>query len=168
MNRSTIRLIVLVAVAVAAATGVQAQDKGAAANQRVGPPVPPVERGGVNVYCSTPQLAIPDNDAQGVSSEIQIQQEGVVKNVAVEVDISHTYIGDLRIDLVSPAGQFVRLHDNAGGPANDIKKVYDSTSTPDLSDLVGESTQGNWQLRVRDLAAFDVGTLHSWSITLDT
>lgn len=116
---------------------------------------------------ANPNLAIPDADFQGISSEIQIQQDGKVKNIAVNIDIEHTYTGDLRVDLVSPSGQIVRLHDNTGGPSNDIKRMYDTTSTPDLNDLIGESIRGNWQLRVRDLASRDIGTLVSWSITLE-
>lgn len=61
----------------------------------------------------------------------------------------------------------VRLHNNTGRFNHDIKRSYDITSTPDLNDLIGESIRGNWQLRVRDTAPRDVGTLVSWSITLD-
>ncbi len=116
---------------------------------------------------ANPNLEIPDALFQGISSEIQIRKDGNVKNTAVTVDIEHTYIGDLRIDLVSPSGRTVRLHDNTGGPSHDIKRLYDTTSTPDLNDLLSDSMRGSWQLRVRDLAAQDTGTLVSWSITLE-
>ncbi len=116
---------------------------------------------------ANPNLAIPDANYQGISSEIQIQQDGNVKNIAVNIDIEHPYIGDLRIDLVSPSGQIVRLHDNTGGRSRNIKRIYDATSTPNLNDLIGESIQDKWQLRVRDLASRDIGTLVSWSITLE-
>ncbi|MEO2029388.1 MAG: M6 family metalloprotease domain-containing protein [Fuerstiella sp.] len=112
-------------------------------------------------------VEIPDNSFEGVSSKIKIQQEGDLENIAVEVDIEHTYIGDLRVELISPSEQVVRLHDRAGGRNNDIKRSYDSTSTPDLNDLQGESIRGKWRLRVRDLAARDIGTLVSWSITIE-
>ncbi|HEB68163.1 MAG TPA: peptidase M6, partial [Desulfobulbus sp.] len=75
--------------------------------------------------------------------------------------------GDLRVDLVSPAGQVVRLHDQVGGSADNLKRSYDTTSTSDLGDYLGQSMQGEWQLQVRDLARLDTGTLISWSITLE-
>ncbi len=114
-----------------------------------------------------PNLPIPDANAQGNSSEIQIQKEGEVKNITVNIDIVHTYIGDLQVELFSPSGQVVRLHNNKGGSNNNLKRLYDITSTPDLNDVLGESVRGNWKLRVRDLAAQDVGTLVSWGISLE-
>ena len=116
---------------------------------------------------ANPNLSIPDTDAQGISSEIQILQNSEVKNITVNIDIVHTYIGDLQIDLFSPSGQVVRLHNNKGGSNNNIKRLYDTTSTPDLNDILGEPMSGSWKLRVRDLAAQDVGTLVSWGITLE-
>ena len=114
-----------------------------------------------------PNQAIPDVDPQGIVSGIQVQQKGVVKGITVSVDIEHTYIGDLRVDLVSPAGRVVRLHDQVGGSADNLKRSYDTTSTSDLGDYLGQSMQGEWQLQVRDLARLDTGTLISWSITLE-
>lgn len=119
------------------------------------------------VETANPNLNIPDDDFGWTSSEILVQQSGDLKNIAINVDIEHTYIGDLQVDLISPAGQIVRLHDNTGGRSNDIKRLYDTTSTPDLNDLIGEAIQGSWQLRVRDIAAQDNGRLVSWSITLE-
>ena len=114
-----------------------------------------------------PDMAIPDADPQGIVSGIQIQQSGTVKDIAVGIDIKHTYIGDLRVDLVSPSGQVVRLHDQAGGSADNLKRSYDTTSTSDLGDCLGWSMEGEWQLQVRDLARLDTGTLISWSIRLE-
>jgi subtilisin-like proprotein convertase family protein len=115
----------------------------------------------------TPNLPIPDNNTRGISSDIDITQNGNLQNIVVEVDISHSYIGDLRVDLVSPSGQLVRLHNKEGGTKNHIKRSYDADTTPDLNDLLDQTLQGRWQLRVRDYAAWDVGTLVSWSITLE-
>ena len=114
-----------------------------------------------------PRVVIPDNDNQGVSSDIQIQVIGNVRDITIDVDIEHTYIGDLQVDLVSPAGHMVRLHNNTGGYNNNIRRSYDVISTPDLNALVGEPVQGNWQLVVRDLFPVDEGALVSWSITLE-
>src|SRR3546814_20281447 len=53
----------------------------------------------------------------------------------VDVDITHSYIGDLRVDLVAPDGSVYKLHNRSGGSSNDIDKTY----TVDLS---GESLNG--------------------------
>jgi len=115
---------------------------------------------------ASPDLQIPDNDALGISSDIDILQAGSVKTVSVNLEIEHSFIGDLRVDLVSPSGQIVRLHNQEGGSNNDIRRTYDAGTTPSLVDLAGESMQGGWQLRVRDLAARDTGRLLSWTITV--
>lgn len=114
-----------------------------------------------------PNLAVPDADPQGITSDIQILKTGTLKDITVDVDIRHTYIGDLRVDIVSPSGRIVHLHNQSGGSADNLKRSYDTSSTPDLVDLMGEDIEGVWQLRVRDLASLDTGTLVSWSLTLD-
>jgi len=114
-----------------------------------------------------PDLAIPDNNPTGVSSTIAIGQAGTVRRLKVSVDITHTYIGDLRLELVSPAGRSVVLHSHLGGSQDNLVVTYDSaTPLSPLNSLVGQSMQGNWTLRVADLAAVDVGKLNKWSLEL--
>jgi subtilisin-like proprotein convertase family protein len=85
----------------------------------------------------------------------------------VSVDIEHTYIGDLEVDLIAPSGRHVRLHDNVGRSSDDIRRSYDFDTTPALRALEHESIQGEWKLAVRDLARRDVGTLKNWSIKIN-
>jgi subtilisin-like proprotein convertase family protein len=115
---------------------------------------------------TAPGLAIPDNVPAGVSSSISIAQANTVQGLKVSVDITHTFIGDLRVELVAPSGQQVLLHDQSGGSEDNLIRTYDSVSSPGLASLIGAPTQGNWSLRVRDLAAQDVGKLNSWSLDL--
>jgi subtilisin-like proprotein convertase family protein len=63
----------------------------------------------VEVSASGLPLAIPDN-GQPVFSMVEVSQSGNVRDLRVSVDISHTYIGDLRVDLVAPDGSAVTLH----------------------------------------------------------
>lgn len=115
---------------------------------------------------AAPGLAIPDNVPAGVSSSVAIGQAGTTKGLKVGVDITHTFIGDLRVELVAPSGQQVLLHDQSGGSADNLIRSYDSVSSPALAALVGQPVQGNWTLRVHDLAAQDVGKLNRWSLDL--
>jgi len=114
-----------------------------------------------------PNTAIPDNNTSGIQSIIDNPQNGMVRQIAVSVDIAHTYIGDLRVELLAPSGQRVTLHNREGGNADNLRKTYSSASNPALADLLGGKAAGNWTLRVADLTGADVGTLHSWSLAIE-
>jgi M6 family metalloprotease-like protein len=115
----------------------------------------------------TADLLIPDKQPEGISSSTTINQGGQVKALKVSVDITHTYIGDLQVELQSPSDQKVILHDRSGGAQRDLQQTYSSTSTPALSALSGESLQGNWNLNVRDLASRDIGRLNRWNLEIE-
>ena len=115
----------------------------------------------------TADLLIPDNKPEGISSAIALSQAGKVKSLKVGVDITHTYIGDLQVELQSPSGKKVLLHDRAGGSRRDLQETYSSNSTPALSALSGESLAGSWSLNVRDLASRDIGRLNRWNLEIE-
>ena len=51
-------------------------------------------------FTASPNLAIPDNNSSGVSTDIVISdQPGAVSNLEVRLNISHTFIGDLIVSL---------------------------------------------------------------------
>jgi subtilisin-like proprotein convertase family protein len=116
---------------------------------------------------STPALGIPDNDPAGVRSTIQFGDEAAISSVKVTVDITHTFIGDLRLTLTGPQGMPVVLHNRNGGSANDIRRTFDPAQTPALSALVGQSLKGDWTLHVQDLAAVDGGRLNRWELEVE-
>jgi subtilisin-like proprotein convertase family protein len=109
------------------------------------------------------ELNIPDVGAP-VVSQIGIADQGTINELRVAVDITHTYIGDLRVDLVAPDGTAVTLHNHTGGSANDLVKTYSPQELPALRALLGKPIQGTWQLRVVDTFRLDVGRLNSWRI----
>ncbi len=116
---------------------------------------------------STPALAIPDNRSAGVRDTIRFTDVAAISSVRVHVDITHTYIGDLRVTLAGPQGTSVVLHDQNGGNAENIRRTFDSMQTPALSALVGQSLQGDWTLHIQDLAAADVGRLNRWELEIE-
>jgi hypothetical protein len=77
----------------------------------------------------------------------------------VQVQIAHTFIGDLVVTLVAPDGSTYVLHNRTGGSTDDIDQTY----TVNLS---SEPADGTWRLRVRDAAPADVGRIDSWTIAL--
>jgi len=115
---------------------------------------------------ASPALAIPDANQVGVSSSIAIAQTGKVGGIKVTVDITHTWIGDLRVELVSPTGQQVLLHDQSGSSADNLIRSYDSVTSPALASVIGQPVQGDWTLHVRDIVAQDIGKFNRWSLDL--
>jgi len=114
----------------------------------------------------SPDLTIPDNQPQGVSSVITITQPGVSSSIKVGVDITHTYIGDLRLTLTAPNGNEIVLHDRHGASEDNILKTYDVHTTPGLAILTGEAVQGDWRLGISDHARRDIGTLRRWNLEI--
>ena len=59
-------------------------------------------------HCSSPSLSIPDSTPAGVYDTITFADEMDISEVAVYLDITHTYIGDLIVEVTSPEGTTVR------------------------------------------------------------
>jgi M6 family metalloprotease-like protein len=118
---------------------------------------------------AVPKVVIPDVNLDGITSAISVKKKGVAKDIKVDVEIDHTYIGDLQIALTAPTGQKVTLFQFGEGKNKvNLKKVFDSKSIPALESLAksGPQMQGKWKLHVVDNAAADEGTLGKWSIEL--
>jgi M6 family metalloprotease-like protein len=115
---------------------------------------------------SAPALKIPDNDPTGISHAVVVGQAGIVRSIKVSVDITHTYIGDLRLELLAPSGRRALLHGQLGGNTKNLVVTYESAPGSPLTSLVGQSAQGSWILRVTDLGGLDVGTLNRWTLEL--
>ena len=103
------------------------------------------------------------NITDNATAESPITASGMSGNGSatskVAVDIKHTYIGDLKVDLIAPDGTVYVLHNRTGGSADNINQTY----TVNLS---SEAKNGTWKLRVNDNAGGDVGFIDSWTLTL--
>ena len=110
-----------------------------------------------------------------VSSVINIEQSGqvVLDTFSIDIDIDHTYRGDLSIELISPSNTAVPISGYANGNLLDSLDSLGSSNTPNattnfFATLEGESITGEWTLNVSDTAAGDEGILNSWGINYDT
>lgn len=116
-------------------------------------------------------LAIPDKDPAGIQSTIAVPDSFTIGDIHVAVNITHPRVGDLEVDLTSPGGTTVRLHDGSGGNRDDIITTYDLVTAPDgpgsMSDFDGEDVGGMWTLTVVDAAINNTGLLNNWSLTVD-
>jgi subtilisin family serine protease len=118
------------------------------------------EPGNCAAVANTTRVAIPDAGA-AVTSATEISGcEGTAGTGSkVAVDITHTYRGDLVIDLVSPSGQSYRLKDASGDSADNVNETY-------TVNLGAETANGTWTLSVQDVYSIDTGTLNGWTLDL--
>jgi subtilisin-like proprotein convertase family protein len=106
-------------------------------------------------------LAIPDNNATGITSNLAVTGNGTVSSLALSLNISHTYRGDLVVTLVSPGGTQFVVSNRAGGSADNLVLTNSAVTA-----FAGQVAAGTWRLQVQDRAGADVGTLNSWSLTI--
>lgn len=147
-----------------------------------------------NTVCDSPAVAIPDDDTAGVSSTLTVPTTMNTTDVDIEIDISHTYVGDLIITIEHNGVSAVIL-DQPGAPASnfgcnqdDIDCVFDdegavpaedecNTGTAISGNVIPFSTltvfdgidpSGVWTITVSDNEDQDTGTLNSWCVTTTT
>ncbi|MET8582626.1 M4 family metallopeptidase [Streptomyces collinus] len=116
--------------------------------------------GGGTSYENTTPVSIPDN-GPAVTSDITVSGRtgNAPANLQVAVDITHTWRGDLVIDLVGPSGTAYRLKSFSGSDsADNVQETYTVNTS-------SESANGTWKLKVQDQAAQDVGKINSWKLT---
>lgn len=106
--------------------------------------------------------AIPDNSSTGVSNLLNVTSNLIVEAVQIRVSITHAYAGDLAIELTSPSGT-----------KSIVVNGWNASSASNYSDVTlltnafyGESSTGNWTIKVLDLRAVDSGTLTNWKINI--
>ncbi|MFI5772920.1 M4 family metallopeptidase [Streptomyces sp. NPDC051658] len=115
---------------------------------------------GGKVFESKTSVAIPDRGAAVTSS---VNVTGVTGNapsaLKVDVDITHTYRGDLVVDLVAPDGTAYRLkNSSAGDPADDVRGTYTVNASSEVAN-------GTWKLKVQDVYSGDTGKINSFKLT---
>ncbi|WP_030161954.1 M28 family metallopeptidase [Streptomyces sp. NRRL S-244] len=118
-------------------------------------PVPPGPS-----FENTADVNIPDSPGAAVTSPITVS--GVTGNAPattkVDVNIVHTYRGDLVVDLVAPDGTVYNLHNRSGGSADNLVQTYTVNASSEVAN-------GVWKLQAKDGAAQDTGYINSWKIT---
>ena len=138
-------------------------------------------------YSQSQPQAIPD-DGTRVSRVTVPGSAGIVRDVNVSLNISHTFAGDLDVTLTH-ASNTVELFTNVGGSDAGFQVSLDDeagtdigvANTPDDTPVVGAfnpedaallsvfdglDASGRWTLTVVDNSEADVGTLHSWGLRI--
>ncbi len=115
--------------------------------------------GGTQTYTNSTPTSIPDVSTITSTINVSGRTGNAPTTSKVAVNITHTYRGDLKIDLLAPDGSVYAL--KASSSSDSADNVV-ATYTVNLST---EALNGAWKLRVQDVAAGDTGTLNNWSVT---
>ncbi|MFF1834687.1 M4 family metallopeptidase [Streptomyces sp. NPDC058231] len=115
---------------------------------------------GGTVFSNTTHVAIPDAGSAVTSSVAVTGRTGnAPSTLKVGVDITHTYRGDLVIDLVAPDGTAYRLKNSSStDSADNVQTTYTVNASSEVAN-------GTWKLKVQDVASLDTGTINSFSLT---
>lgn len=92
-------------------------------------------------------------------SSVEVQRAEDVKSAVVDLEVDHTYKGDLVVELVAPDGARFEVTQGAGSD-NDLRGEFDVTFSEQ------RAAAGAWSLVVSDHAGLDVGSLDAWSLEL--
>ncbi|HJL18444.1 MAG TPA: proprotein convertase P-domain-containing protein [Sandaracinaceae bacterium LLY-WYZ-13_1] len=109
----------------------------------------------------------PVRDYRSAVLAVDVAEDCPITDAEVEVDIQHTFRGDLRVVLGTPWGDDVTLHRHGGGGRRNLRTTYDlSDRGGALRALLGHSTRGRWSLTVHDDAGADEGSFDRFDLRL--
>lgn len=104
---------------------------------------------------------VPDNNPAGLTRTVEIADDITIESVVVNMNLSTTYVGDLRIVLTSPDG------------TDSVFSTPRSDSSDNITDYNfmslrnwGENSVGTWTLKVADEGSGDVPTWHDFSLSV--
>jgi subtilisin-like proprotein convertase family protein len=119
-----------------------------------------------------------------ITSTINVMANLNITSVTVGVALDHSYMDDLVITLISPAGTRVVLLEASCGTRNDLDAVFSDEGftlscnqraptvsgvvvpKDALAGLIAENSTGLWTLEVADTASQDGGALNTWNLTI--
>ncbi len=118
-----------------------------------------------------------------ITSKIPFYDDIALADINVNIELDHTYLADLVVKLISPAGTTVVLLSSSCGDLQNINATFDDDAPNficngdpaisgmvkplgSLSSFVGESILGEWTLEINDNAASDGGALKAFSLDI--
>lgn len=125
---------------------------------------------------------------RSIISEIEVEDDFPIKDLNLELSITHTNVGSLDAFLTGPEGERVELFTEVGGSGDHFNKTtfddqagtpvvkarppYEGSFRPEAIDkrqpglgvFNGKSVKGVWQLVIRGTRSDRFGMLHSWSL----
>ena len=136
---------------------------------------------------NTQPVAIDAGGPNTITSTIDVTgAPGHIRDVNVMIDVEHSWTNDLRIHLEAPDGTRVLLVSGEGGSGDNFRRtIFDDaamkgiagspapfrgTFRPEesLTRFNDLEANGTWKLIVEDRAFQDGGSLHRWSLSIET
>jgi len=152
----------------------------------------------VSFPAATFPVAIPDNDAAGTIVNLPVSGlDPVFSGLSVDLDILHTWVGDIIVTLTAPnGGGTVTIFNRPGAPGSafgcfndDINATFSDNAPQTAADFEnlcvdgmsgnfmpvnpfsafnGINPNGTWQLFISDNGGGDVGTLENVTFNIST
>jgi subtilisin-like proprotein convertase family protein len=131
---------------------------------------------------------IPQGSSVGdmIDDTISIADNVTVNDVNVYVALNHGRVDELEIYLVAPNGTEVMMMNNKTLKSGNVATIFDDQADSTLVDnkyvhlspkikpenslnstFLGMNSQGQWRLKIKDLAGVGGGTLTSWGIQIN-
>jgi subtilisin-like proprotein convertase family protein len=105
-------------------------------------------------------LAIPDSDSTGVTNTINVSTDLEIFSVQLMFTLNHEYAGDIGLELTSPGNtKSIMLNINSNMLETNINNGLLLSNA-----FLGESSKGNWTIKVIDGAVTDQGILTNWKL----
>jgi hypothetical protein len=132
-------------------------------------------------YTHSGGMEIPDNLSAGASF-LFTHSQTYVGDVRLKMNVTHPYVGDLKVSLISPSGGVWTVLDRLGGAGHNVVNLESSEGFSDDITLapapftgrfkpmavnppiLSQPGAGWWRLQVSDMAKYDVGTTGPFQI----
>ena len=136
-----------------------------------------------DTYDSTGPVPIIDDGTSTSTISIPVGS-GLIRDINVRINLTHTYVSDLDITLIAPDSTEIVLASGVGLEGDDFTNtIFDDSATisivagnapftgtfrpaQPLSNFNGLSLDGTWTLKIDDLFLDDFGTLLDWSMEI--
>lgn len=124
-------------------------------------------------------------DMSSLYDTIPVTYIGGIKDIQVNMNISHTRVSTLNISLIGPDGTAIDLSSGNGGSGSNFTNTtfddeamisvkngtapFTGSFKPEqpLSAFDSKAVSGNWILKIQDIAVSQVGTLLDWCVILN-
>ncbi len=106
---------------------------------------------------------IPDNSATGTKHSLPVSHNLKVEAVQIRVEIDHPFISDIGVEITSPSGtvsKILRINSNIRD-----RGLFGFTLLSNA--FYGESSSGNWTIKVLDGKSGNSGRLVSWELKVN-
>ena len=119
-----------------------------------------------------------------VESVINVPDDLILTDTNITINVDHTYVSDLTVELIAPDGTTVELVSGVGGNGDDfINTTFDDEGSTNitggappftgvfipsgsLADFNGLTSVGDWTLKITDGFNLDGGSLNNWTLQL--